>query len=426
MSPPPHSFSLASRVIVAATLAALPVGAASARTPAAAGTAGQSSSAAGGSAPEASTQQGPAPAGKAASASQAAPAEVPDIGPEGDGPYVFPSQFGWNARWVGSNARPILETVEAKGRVRIAAVGDVPALTVALRAPVTAPAPDILGLDPSRKLLVLADTHGEYEIVVAFLQRQGVIDEKLRWRFGKGQLVVTGDMFDRGAHQLEILWLFYKLEAEAKRKGGALHVLLGNHESMILRGDERYLHPRYPEVAKILGVPGYSALFTDETPLGGWLRSRPAVLKLGDMLFLHGGISPAIVDAKIDIPTLNQGIRTALATPAAQSKSLDVQTQLVAGSSGPQWYRGYFGKGDEATPAAEVDRSLASYGVSRIFVGHTIVEKVTPLYGGKVIAVQVYPHRDETNGAPVLEGALREKGLWYRVGATGLRERLAD
>lgn len=360
-------------------------------------------------------------------AAQSAPTEAPspaEPGPVGDGPYVFPSQFGWHARTVGTNGRPILETVRPEGKIRVAAVGAVPAFTVPLRPPLNVPASDSLPLDPGRKLLVLADTHGEYEILVAFLQRQGVIDEKLRWRFGDGQMVVTGDMFDRGAHQLEILWLFYKLEAEAKRKGGALHVLLGNHETMILRGDERYLHPRYPQVAKILGAGSYSALFTADTPLGNWLRSRPAVFRLGDMLFLHGGISPAIVDAKLDLAMLNNGIRTALRTPSAMSKQLDPVTQLIAGSSGPQWYRGYFGTGEDATPSAEIDRSLGRYGASRIFVGHTIVDKVTPLYDGKVIAVQVYPHRDESNGDPVLEGALREKGIWYRVGATGLREQL--
>lgn len=349
---------------------------------------------------------------------------APAVSAAGDGPYVFPDSFGWHAKRVGSELETVLETVAPRGRVRIAAVGDVPAFTVALRPRVDLPAPDTLGLAPDDKLLVMADTHGEYEILVAFLRRQGVVDAKLKWVFGKGRLVVTGDMFDRGAHQLEILWLFYKLEAEAKRAGGALHVLLGNHESMILRGDERYLHPRYPEAAKILGAPSYSALFAPDTALGNWLRSRPAVLKLGDLLFLHGGISPAIVDAKLPIADLNAGIRAALGTPAAASGSLDAGTALIAGSQGPQWYRGYFGKGDQQMPEAEIDRSLAAYGVSRILVGHTIVDKVAPLYSGKVVAVQVYPHRDEATGAPVLEGALRDRGRWYRVAASGLREDL--
>jgi len=361
-----------------------------------------------------------------AAVSPAPPAETPaPLSAAGDGPYVAANGPRWLARRVGTNLRPILETIEPRGTIRVAAVGDVPAFTVKLRPPVTAPAPGSQALDPAAKLLVLADTHGEYEIVHAFLRKQGVIDARMKWAFGKGQLVVTGDMFDRGAHQLEILWLFYKLEAEAKKAGGALHILLGNHEAMVLRGDLRYLHPRYPEAARILGAADYGALFGIESILGQWLRSRPAVLKLGDLLLLHGGISPAIVDAKLGIADLNAGIRAALDTPAKATNALDAQTQLIAGSSGPQWYRGYFADGAAQTAESEIDRALGHFGVSRILVGHTPVDKVSALYGGKVIAVQVYPRRDEATGAPVLEGALRENGRWFRVGASGQRAPLA-
>lgn len=355
-----------------------------------------------------------------------APAPTPaELTAAGDGPYVMPSGPRLISKRVGSNLRPVLETVEPRGTVRVGGVGAVPAFQVRLRPPVGAPAADTLPLDAGTRLLVLADTHGEYEVLHAFLRKQGVIDAKMKWAFGKGQLVVTGDMFDRGPHQLEILWLFYKLEAEARRAGGALHILLGNHEAMVLRGDLRYLHPRYPEAAAILGAADYSALFSRETVLGEWLRSRPAVLKLGDLLLLHGGISPAIVDAKLDVAALNSGIRTALGVPAAAGNTLDAGTQLVAGSSGPQWYRGYFGKGEQQTPAAEIDRALEAFGVSRILVGHTVVDRVSPLYDGKVIAVQVYPRRDEATGAPLLEGALRDRGRWHRVTADGTREALS-
>lgn len=112
--------------------------------------------------------------------------------------------------------------------------------------------------------------------------------------------------------------------------------------------------------------------------------------------------------------------------PAAQNGTLDAKTALIAGGDGPQWYRGYFGKGDAATSPIDIDRTFVSFGVSRVLVGHTIIKAVPPLYGGKVIAVQVYPHRDETTGARTLEGALREGGRWYRVTANGLRTELGS
>ena len=344
----------------------------------------------------------------------------------GDGPYLVPGQSrDWRARSVSAELTPLEQRVSASGPITINAVGDIPAFVVPLRPRVGTQAPDTLTLDPATRLMVLADTHGEYEILVEFLKRQGVIDANLNWAFGDGQMVVTGDMFDRGPYQLEILWLFYKLEAEARAAGGALHVLLGNHENIVLRNDLRYLHPRYPEVARILGFSTYPDLFTAEALLGDWLRSRPAVLKLGDLLLLHGGISPQVMDRGLSIRDLNAAVLRSLDTPVARRTELDEDTALVAGRFGPLWFRGYFPQAAEPdrpyTPRAEVERSLAVYGVSRILVGHTVMEQVTPLYDGRVIAVQVYPHRDDRTGAPVLEGALRDQGRWFRVNAQGER-----
>ena len=344
----------------------------------------------------------------------------------GDGPYVVPGAArGWLERSVSPELTPVERRVSRTGQITVAAVGAVPAFTVPLRPVVGTPAADTLPLDPATRLLVLADTHGEDEIVVEFLRRQGVIDADLNWAFSDGQMVVTGDIFDRGAHQLEILWLFYKLQAEAEAAGGALHILLGNHENIVLRNDLRYLHPRYAETARILGVESYPDLFTAETLLGDWLRSRPAVLKLGDLLFLHGGISPQVVDANLTISQLNAGVLHSLETPVARRSELDETKALIVGGFGPLWFRGYFP--DQTRPdrpymaPSEVERSLAHFGVSRILVGHTVVDHVTPLYDGRVIAVQVYPERDDETGQPILEGALRDQGHWFRVNAQGER-----
>ena len=347
----------------------------------------------------------------------------------GDGPYLAPGTArGWRAQSVSPELAAVEQRVSRAGTITVQAVGDIPAFTVPLRPVTDVQAPDTLPLDPATRLLVLADTHGEYEIVVEFLRRQGVIDADLNWTFGDSQMVVTGDIFDRGAHQLEILWLFYKLEGEARAAGGALHVLLGNHDTMIMRDDLRYLHPRYPEVARILGYDSYTQLFAPETLLGDWLRSRPAVLKLGDMLLMHGGISPQIVDRGLGVSDLNAGVLRALDTPVARRDELDEQTALIAGNFGPLWFRGYF---PEATrpdrpymAPADLARSLTHFGVSRILVGHTIMPQVTPLYDGQVIAVQVYPHWDDQTGQPILEAALRDQGRWFRVNAQGERFRL--
>ena len=57
------------------------------------------------------------------------------------------------------------------------------------------------------------------------LQAHRVVDATLRWSFGKGQLLILGDVFDRGPNHTEILWLLYKLEAEAAKAGGMIEEL---------------------------------------------------------------------------------------------------------------------------------------------------------------------------------------------------------
>lgn len=345
-----------------------------------------------------------------------------------DGPYVLQDAEGrWSAQWVapGDAGPQVQRKPVATGRqMTIPAVGHLPAFRARLRPP-AAVAADTVSVPSTAPIFFVADTHGEYEILVELLQKQRVIDRKLNWVLGRGHLVFLGDVFDRGPNQTEILWLIYQLEAEAAKAGGGVHLLLGNHEAMVLRGDLRYLNPKYVQSAEVLGVEAYSELFARDTLLGQWLRSKPAVLKLNGLLLLHGGISPEVVDRGLTLAQLNTAVRGTLnddlPTPEDQARS-----EFVMGPAGPLWYRGYFaGESKPALASAEdIDRIREHFGVRTILVGHTIVPTVTPLYDGKVIAVQVYPHRDEATGAAVMEAVLLEKEAWYRARSDGTREPL--
>ncbi|MES1263905.1 MAG: hypothetical protein ABUL69_06080, partial [Peristeroidobacter soli] len=101
--------------------------------------------------------------------------------------------------------------------------------------------------------------------------------------------------------------------------------------------------------------------------------------------------------------------------------------ELVMGSLGPLWYRGYFPEQTGFPTATPDDLRLAldTFGVRRILIGHTIVPTVTPLYGGKVIAVQVYPKRDEA-GHTSFAGLMRRKGEWLQAGPDGRLRRLGE
>jgi hypothetical protein len=229
------------------------------------------------------------------------------------------------------------------------------------------------------------------------LRAHKIVGPRLEWKFARGHLVVLGDVFDRGANQLEILWLLYKLEAEALKAGGGVHLVLGNHETMVMREDLRYLNRKYADTAAVLGVRSYAELFAGDTLLGQWLRTRATMLKLNDQLFLHAGVSRALLESTLTLTEINDAVRAQL-QPGARGSAV---AELVMSSLGPLWYRGYFA--DKANHGAatmeDVDMTLETFGVRRVFIGHTIVPTVTPLYDGKVVAVQVQPLRDAAGKA---------------------------
>ncbi|MDH4157758.1 MAG: metallophosphoesterase, partial [candidate division Zixibacteria bacterium] len=116
-------------------------------------------------------------------------------------------------------------------------------LEYTISAPPSEVAPSVFDNIP--RILAVSDIHGEYEYFVDILQKGGVIDSGLDWIWSSGHLVILGDVFGRGDRVTESLWLIYRLERQARRHGGRLHFVLGNHELMVLRGDNRYVHEKY-------------------------------------------------------------------------------------------------------------------------------------------------------------------------------------
>ena len=140
--------------------------------------------------------------------------------------------------------------------------------------------------NPPEKILVLSDIEGDFENFRGLLIANHVIDNLYRWTFSKGHLVICGDLFDRGNDVAAELWLLYRLEDEAKKAGGYVHTILGNHDVMNLSGDWRYVQQKYFDHAKSMGLD-YSAFYNENSELGRWLRSKNIIEKIGDNFCLH-------------------------------------------------------------------------------------------------------------------------------------------
>jgi len=269
------------------------------------------------------------------------------------------------------------------------------------------------------RIFAVSDVHGEYEHLKNILISSGVIDENLRWAWGDGHLVVVGDVFDRGPRVTECLWLIYRLEQEAKQDNGRVHYLLGNHELMVLRGDNRYIHERYlGGIVKKTRIE-HKDLYGPDMVLGRWLRSKHTLVMVNDIIYVHGGIPPCFVERDLTMSEANEMARNNIDLRSSQLAFNDF-VKLLYGSEGPFWYRGYFEAKENRYPLAtqgDVDSILGRYGADAIVIGHTEVDSVLGMYNDKIMAIDVPV--EELGG---LQALLSKDNTFYRVTKTGAIE----
>ncbi len=197
--------------------------------------------------------------------------------------------------------------------------------------------------DTAERVVAFADVHGAFDDWTALLIELNVIDSKLNWSGGKTHLISTGDLIDRGPGSRAVVELLMKLDGQAAKAGGAVHLTLGNHEVMVMSGDLRYV-----------SVPEFSAFAADETQadrdelyseyrrfnpggedadvrpifdmqypkgyiglkkayalsgkLGSWLSRQPFVIRVSDKVYMHGGIASDA--SEMSISALNEKMGT--------------------------------------------------------------------------------------------------------------------
>lgn len=277
------------------------------------------------------------------------------------------------------------------------------------------------------RIVAVGDVHGDYENLVAILRAAEVIDRKNRWIAGTAHLVQIGDLLDRGPDSRKVMDLLMKLEEQAAKAKGRVHVLLGNHEAMNLYGDLRYVSPgeyaafrtsRSAELRDLLiemalsqrkqegvEIPDEEALkeqwraqhplgwvehrqaFAPEGKYGKWLREKNAAIKIDGILFVHGGISPKYLSLSLE--EINEAVREELRDAGK------LESGMVKDPEGPLWYRGLSQEPESEAAREHVDNLLARHEVRHVVVGHTTTfSAVLPRFEGKVVVIDVGLSKD--------------------------------
>jgi hypothetical protein len=337
---------------------------------------------------------------------------------------------------------------------------------------ITAPAAEnTYRFDGVDRVVAVGDSHGAYDRFAALLRETGLVNEQMRWSGGKSQLVNLGDFLDRGPDSRKIMDLLMRLQNQAPKSGGKVHVLLGNHELMNLVGDLRYVSREeylsyldledpvrrkaardyfdsLPDEMHSLsfddiyppGYFGHRQAMSPDGKYGKWLRTLPFMIVINQTAFVHGGL-PGFV-AERGLEDGNRELVQDLASydhlwgqiredvgeilpvtfrqrpRLADSSTLPVVDQFkelywkpLFSPEGPVWARE-----DcvclEVAVEPDLEAALEKLGASRVVLGHSVTfhHRIATRMDGRVIMIDT-GMLDSVYSGGVASALVMEKGI---------------
>ena len=240
-------------------------------------------------------------------------------------------------------------------------------------------------LPAPERLVAIGDLHGRLDMARKALTKAGAINEKDEWVGGKLVVVITGDFTDRGDDELAIVELFDRLQPQAKKAGGALHVMNGNHEVMNAKLQFWAVTPKgystfeetykgkveltHPDVKSRPPVQRWrAAAFMPGGPFAVKLSTHPFILIVGDTVFVHGGLHPDHVRYGVD--RINRELADWL------SGDTDSVAGVLTDRTSPIWLRD-LAKDPDVGDCKLLAETLELLKVKRMVVGHTIHEHIS-------------------------------------------------
>ena len=266
--------------------------------------------------------------------------------------------------------------------------------------------------ETSNRLVAIGDLHGDIGSARQAFQLAGAIDESDRW-IGKNLTVVQlGDIIGRSFQDREVLDFLLALQLKAASGGGRLHLLIGNHEVFGARLELRWVHEDAYEAfastpGQNLSDPRLADIPQHQRPRGAallpgghyarQLADFHAVLRVGDTIFAHGGVTPHW--AKYGIDQINEDV----------GKWFSGETDEPVSTLGMDP-----GKFDDSvmmsrhfsTEDADCEllgESLEILGAKRMVVAHTVQQSIISKCGERVWAIDTGMSRYYGGPIEVLE-----------------------
>ena len=212
-----------------------------------------------------------------------------------------------------------------------------------------------------RDVISIGDVHGDGDRLLYALKRLRIADGP-NWTGGPVSLVVIGDVLDgkertydtyrSSMGDIETVRYLHELRNAARRFGGDVTCLLGNHEIMNLKGDYSYVHDR--------DITGRAKAIRSIQPiLQSWKRAHVE----NNTLFCHAGVSMEAAPHIRSVDDLNR---------LSDWHILENRQYAADTQPAPQEQR-------------TLEAMLGRLGCARMVIGHNSVPKPVATWSGRVV-----------------------------------------
>lgn len=262
------------------------------------------------------------------------------------------------------------------------------------------------------RIVVFGDIHGDYELAVDMLIAAKVAewkDNKFIWIGGNTYVVQVGDQVDRcrptenktcddplatikdEASDIKILEMYTDMDEQARKDGGAVISLLGNHEIMNASGQlqyvsyaglkqfNNYVDPKNPDLIFRSGADARRYAFAPGNQYGTYLGCNrlPAVI-IGSNIFVHAGIVDGLI-REIGLSGLNdfEAINVAIRKWLLGLLNRKHVSHIIGSSKYSMFWTRILGSIASDTPLSNpvckdnISKVLNLFKVGGIIIGHT-------------------------------------------------------
>ena len=233
----------------------------------------------------------------------------------------------------------------------------------------------------NNRIVIIGDIHGDIRRFKDILIDAKIINKNIEWTAEPKNTIVVqmGDQVDsinrdrtleewEVLPDIEMIYFTNLLNKIALSKGGRVISLIGNHELMNTIGNYSYVSDK-----SLKDNYKRQELFKPGGTLSAILSQRPLVVKIGQLLFCHAGLTLEHLNIlskyNKDVSYINTIWKNFIKNNAILIEDKEIFENIILDGDGILWTRDLDEKGD-------LIKMLETLGCVYMFVGHSVVEQV--------------------------------------------------